>query len=110
MNTWILQADPDQFRIDEFLATAPEACLWRASTGQSKMRVDGIVYLWRSIGTGDRGRAGVVAKAEIGSSVAELRDDTASKEFWIKRIDVDTIYESVEIRIKCVGRHIPYDT
>jgi hypothetical protein len=109
MNTWIFQADPRHFRLDDFLATSPEVCVWRASAQQSKMRIGDTVYLWRSIGAGDRGRAGVVAKGEISAPVAELRDDTPSKEFWLNRFDADSIFDRVAIRITCIGRRIAYD-
>jgi hypothetical protein len=109
MNTWIFQADPGQFRIDDFLATSPEMCLWRASQTQSKMRVGDAVYLWRSIGGGDRSRAGVVAKAAISAPVAGMRGDTPSNEFWLDRSDADNMFDRVAIRFTCTNRRIAYD-
>lgn len=97
-NTWIFQANPAQFRVDDFLATSPETCLWRVSRGRSKIRIGDEVYLWRSISGGDRTYAGIVAKAVIVGPVAEQRDDTSSRPFWLKRIDADTIMDRVAIR------------
>lgn len=108
-NTWIFQAIPSQFRIDDFIATSPETCLWRVSSGHSKIKIGDKVYLWRSIGKSCRTHAGIVAEAEIVGPVAEQRDDAASKPFWINRSDAEEIISRVMIRIVSGDQHIAYD-
>lgn len=102
-STWIFQANPAQFRIDDFLATSPETCLWRVSRGRSKIRIGDKVYLWRSISGGDRAYAGIIAEAVIVGPVAEQRDDTSSRPFWLKAIDADTIMDRVAIHFTRFG-------
>ena len=108
-DTWIFQADPDQCRIDDFLATSPETCLWRVSSGRSTIKIGDKVYLWRSISGSDRARAGIVAQAEIVGPVAKQRDVAASKPFWINRTNAEEIINRVPIRITSADQQIIYD-
>ena len=108
-DTWIFQADHNQFRIDDFLATSPKACLWRVSNGHSRIKIGDKVYLWRSISGSDRARAGIATEAEIVSLVAKQRDDTSSKPFWVDRTYAEEIINRVMIRIASAGQRIVYD-
>lgn len=83
MTTWIFQANPDQFDIDGYLATAPGTIQWLVRQHGADMRAGDQVFIWRAKGKGDAKLSGIVAEAFIESPPKVRDDDPESMSFWL---------------------------
>jgi len=82
-HTWIFQATPTDFEIDEFVSTKPDSCLWRVSRYVSEISVGDKVFLWRAKGK-EWIRAGIFGRAEVKKPPRAQQPDRAQRDFWKK--------------------------
>lgn len=83
MQSWIFQANPKVFKIDEFLASAPDQCLWRVSKYAREIGRGHRVFLWRALGKGARSDSGIFGRAEVIALSSPQEPGTAQEDFWI---------------------------
>ena len=70
MATWVFQATPKVFDIDNYVARYPELVYWRTPRHAKKIFVGGRAFLWRSGPTSGAIAIGVVVEAPTpGSAV-----------------------------------------
>jgi hypothetical protein len=84
--TWIFQATPKDFRIDDFVKTSPSECLWRVSRYQRELRLGDTVFLWRAKGNTNI-EGGIFGRAEIIRTAILIAPDFAQQDFWISTSD-----------------------
>jgi hypothetical protein len=84
--TWIFQATPKDFRIDDFVKTSPSECLWRVSRYQRELRLGDTVFLWRAKGNTNI-EGGIFGRAEIIRTAIVIAPDFAQQDFWISTSD-----------------------
>ncbi len=95
LQTWIFQGTPKAFNVSGFLATSPRDFLWLANQNARRMAVGDKVFIWQSIGNGDRKHSGVLAEAEIVEPARLQVDDHASRPFWQ---NADAAREATELK------------
>lgn len=97
MTSWIFQANPVQFDVDGFLASAPPKLLWLAKQHVSDLRIGDQVFFWRAIGGGEKALSGIVAEGIISAPPAAVPDRAESVPYWLSgdgtipqmRVEVD---------------------
>ena len=89
MTVWIFQANPDLFRVGEYLNAVSNRVCWRVSKYRRKIAVGDQVFIWRALGR-DHGISGVIAEARVQSAVQVMVDDPASRPFWRDPTNADT--------------------
>jgi hypothetical protein len=82
MRTWIFQGNPDDFDIDGYLATRPVELPWLVTRYADQIAVGDRVYIWRTQGSGDRDKAGVIAEAEVIAPAALRPESPDAVPFW----------------------------
>lgn len=87
MATWIFQANPDAFRIDDYLRKVRDIT-WtiRQKHFVDKIGVGHRVFLWRAKGSGDA-PAGIVGAGYITREPRLEPEQAAAREFWVGRDD-----------------------
>jgi 5-methylcytosine-specific restriction endonuclease McrA len=81
MQTWIFQANPDEFDIDAYLASRPAQVPWLVTRYASEIAVGDRVYFWRNQGKQDA-IAGIIAEGIV-TTAPELREeDRNAVPFW----------------------------
>ncbi len=80
--TWLFQAQPQSFAIDEFLATNPKELPWLTRQYAPEIRRGDQVFIWRAIGGGDRAKSGIIAEAQVLTEALESPEDPAAIAFW----------------------------
>lgn len=83
VNTWIFQANPDQFDIDGYLATAPATIHWLVRQHGTEMRAGDQVFIWRAKSKGDAKLSGIVAEGFLESTPEVREDDPDGLPFWL---------------------------
>jgi hypothetical protein len=82
MRTWIFQGNPDDFDIDGYLATRPIELPWLVTRYADEIAVGDLVYIWRTQGSSQRAKAGVIAEAEVVASAALRPESPDAVPFW----------------------------
>ena len=99
MATWIFQCNPDGFDVDRYLAFAAERIAWQVNQSWNQISQGDQVFLWRAMGRGQHGPAGIVAECRVDSPVLRMADDPASRRFWRDQSGVDEIRRRVWLRV-----------
>lgn len=81
MQTWIFQANPDEYDIDAYLASRPAQLVWLAVRYASEIAVGDRVYLWRNQGK-QNAIPGIVAEAIVTASPQLRGEDPDGVRFW----------------------------
>lgn len=97
--TWIFQANPARFDIDAFLGTNPVEMTWLVTRYAAKIAPGDQVFIWRSVGGGDRDESGIIAEGVVLGAPAPREDDPASRPFWKSTTDRDGIVERARLRV-----------
>jgi hypothetical protein len=92
MNSWIFQADPTLFRVDDYLHDH-DRIVWNVTAHEKAIKAGDVVYLWRA-GTNDH-TAGVLARGMIVSNPRWLPMDEA--DYWVEAAPTDDL--RVEITV-----------
>jgi hypothetical protein len=100
---WVFQANPDRFKIGEFLATRPATMTFSVTRYRQEIAVGDQVFIWRSIGGGNEDAAGVVADSEVIGSTARRADEPAAQPFWANPPDADIPADRVVLRLNRVA-------
>lgn len=79
---WLFQANPRTFDIDGYLATRRAEFVGLVRQYGVDIKIGDRVFLWRSIGDGDRDASGVVAEARVISQVAPMPEVPVAQAFW----------------------------
>jgi hypothetical protein len=87
MTTWIFQDNPDRFDISGYLASAGERIAWLVNQSRNQIKPGDQVFLWRALGSGKHGLAGIVAECLVDSPVMQMTDDPASVRLWREPYD-----------------------
>ena len=82
MRTWIFQGNPDDFDIDGYLATRPVELPWLVTRYADEIAVGDRVYIWRTQGSGEKDKAGVIAEAEVVAPAALRPESPDAEPFW----------------------------
>ncbi len=72
MTSWIFQANPDDFRVDDYLRENKEV-YWNVNQKMEEISCGDVVYIWRSNGT-EGNPGGIVAKGKIVEYPYEMPD------------------------------------
>jgi hypothetical protein len=81
MQTWIFQANPDEFDLDAYFASRPAQVAWLVTRYASEIAVGDRVYFWRNQGKQDT-VAGIIAEGIV-TTAPELREeDRSAVPFW----------------------------
>ena len=89
MTTWIFQATPDDFKIDEFIASKPSECLWRVSRYEKEIAVGDTVFLWRAKGKAIAESA-IFGRAKVIEAASVQKPGSAQRDYWTKVPDRDS--------------------
>lgn len=101
MSSWIFQANPKTFKIDEFLKADPDTFTWLVTKYTSQIKQGDRVYIWRAV-AGENDKAGVVAEAEVVSSVQRMVSDSFGAKFWTD--PSESILEADRVLLKLIRR------
>lgn len=107
--SWIFQATPKVFRVDEFMAAKPERCLWRVSCYVTEILPGDRVFLWRARGAGPRAQSGVLGRAAVIEAPLLRRPGSAQEDFWLGDADKTRLETRAMIAIESVAaisRHL----
>lgn len=80
--SWLFQANPDQFDIDAFLATRPPSFLWVVTRYKDRIAPGDQVFIWRAAGTESSTPSGIIAEAVVVTKPTRQPDDDLSLPFW----------------------------
>jgi hypothetical protein len=103
--TWVFQANPARFALDEYLATKPAVISFLVTRYQREIEVGDQVFLWRAIGGGNPDAAGIVAEATVIEPAALRPDDPGSRPFWENPTEADVPAERVVLKINRIAGH-----
>jgi HNH endonuclease len=103
--TWVFQANPARFALDEYLATKPPVVAFLVTRFKQEIGVGDQVFLWRAIGGGNPDAAGIVAEATVIEPVALRPDDPGSRPFWENPTEADVPAERVILKINRIAGH-----
>jgi len=99
MQTWIFQANPDRFDIDQFLDEGPDETTWLVTRQGQQMQIGDQVFIWRSAGKG-RADSGVIAECRMIETPRDQTDDPSERRFWADPSEADTERLRVRLRIR----------
>jgi len=97
---WLLQGNPDKFRIDDYLrdaANKDREIYWTVTKQQNEIRVGDFVAIWRASGK-SKVTPGIVAIGEVVDAPKLLVDNLG--EYWTETIDAT---EAPRARIRLKG-------
>ncbi len=98
MQTWIFQANPDRFDIDQFLDEGPDETLWLAGRQGHQMEIGDQVFIWRSAG-GNQGISGIIAECRMIEAPKVQQDILGKRIFWSDPTDATNKELRVRLRI-----------
>ena len=81
MKTWIFQANPDDYDIDDYLASRPAEVVWLVTRYADEVEVGDRVYLWRNQGQ-QKSVAGIIAEAIVTAPPIVRGEDPDGVRFW----------------------------
>ena len=104
----MFQTNPGRFDIDGFLATRPATTTFLVTRYRQEIAVGDQVFIWRSIGGGNRDSAGIVAEGEVIEPVAQRPDEAAARPFWANPPEADIPADRLVLRLNRIadGREI----
>jgi hypothetical protein len=79
--SWIFQASPKTFRIDDYLLNTPQEMLFLVRRYGAEIALGDQVFIWRA--AGDDGVSGIIAEAEVLGPIADQPSEPASIPYWI---------------------------
>jgi predicted RNA-binding protein with PUA-like domain len=104
MNSWLFQGNPDQFRMDEYLAVNREMT-WaiRQAKVAPQIAEGDEVFIWRAAGAG-KAEAGVVALARVTRGAVVEPEDATSLRYWSTAAPAEPRWR-VRLRVEklCLG-------
>ena len=96
-NSWIIQANPDKFRLDEFLRSNPPATSWRVGqTPKTPITPGDVAFVWRARGSAGAHR-GIVASATILGTPVPKPAHPNSKPYWVDSANADANVDRVDL-------------
>ena len=101
--TWMFQANPGRFDIDGFLATRPATTTFLVTRYRQEIAIGDQVFIWRSIGGGNRDAAGIVAEGEVIEPVTQRPDDATARPFWSDPSEADIPAERLVLRLNRIA-------
>jgi hypothetical protein len=88
--TWVFQVNPTRFNIDGFFSTKPATTTFLVNRYRQEVEVGDQVFVWRSVGSGDQGAAGIIAEGEVIDPVSERLDQPNERPFWVNSNEAAT--------------------
>jgi hypothetical protein len=103
--TWVFQANPARFALDEYLATRPAVVAFLVTRYQRDVEVGDQVFMWRAIGGGKPDAAGIVAEATVIEPVAMRPDHPSARPFWANPNEADVPTERVILKMNRIASY-----
>lgn len=105
MRTWIFQGNPDNFKVDAYLADCfnkEKAISWSIRQEQyiDSIKINDIVYIWRSLGKNSgKGSSGIIARTLVTEEAILRPDDTDSQKYWKNKDGAIEVVHRVRLKI-----------
>ena len=98
--TWLFQANPDSFKVEEFLTTKPSEFLWLVRRYADEINFGDQVFIWQAKGSGDPDKSGIIAEAEIAGPVFSQEDEASSSIFWHSDVEITPLHAGAVPRVR----------